>query len=188
MKIPPNLTEQHTIDVIQAIANGIADKFVFGYYDVEDIRQEAFLLGMDALERYDGERPLENFLYVHIRNRLKTLKRDKYKRLIDCPNCKEDEYCDLCEKRKLKSESKRNLMEPLDIAFIDDEKESNTHTESNILSQLEINEISSIIDQHLDLELRLDYLKMLDGVYIQKVKRQKIEQRILEILEEYGQE
>lgn len=35
-------------------------------------------MGLEAMPRYDSSRPLENFLYTHISNRLKNLKRDKY--------------------------------------------------------------------------------------------------------------
>ena len=46
----------------------------------EDIEQEAFIIGAKAIDDYDG-RSLENFLYVHLNNRLKNFKRDNYYRL-----------------------------------------------------------------------------------------------------------
>jgi len=76
MKIPKGMTEQQVIETITKVADRQAAKFRFGYYEVEDMRQEAFIIAMDALDRYDEKRPLENFLAVHVNNRLKNFKRD----------------------------------------------------------------------------------------------------------------
>ena len=71
MKIPKNLSEQQVLDTISKVARKLAPKYVFASYDVDDIQQEAFLMGVEALDRYDTDKPLENFLYTHINNRLK---------------------------------------------------------------------------------------------------------------------
>ena len=81
MRIPEGLTEDDIVGVITKIARRLAPKFTFASYDVEDIEQEAFLIGIAGLEKYDPTRPLENFMYTHISNRLKTFKRDNYYRL-----------------------------------------------------------------------------------------------------------
>jgi DNA-directed RNA polymerase specialized sigma24 family protein len=72
------MTEQQVIDQIKIVVNRIAPKYTFNTYDVDDIKQEAFIICMDALERYDNKRPLENFLSVHLSNRLKNFVRDNY--------------------------------------------------------------------------------------------------------------
>jgi DNA-directed RNA polymerase specialized sigma subunit len=58
------MTEQQVIDQINIVVNRIAPKYAFGTYGVDDIKQEAFIICMDALNRYDQKRPLENFLYA----------------------------------------------------------------------------------------------------------------------------
>jgi RNA polymerase sigma factor (sigma-70 family) len=78
MKIPKGMTHEQTIDQITIVINRIAPKYTFRDYDVEDIKQEAFMICMDALDRYDTNRPLENFLSVHLSNRLKNFVRDNY--------------------------------------------------------------------------------------------------------------
>ena len=78
MKIPNNMTKQDVIDTITNVSRRLASKFTFAHYTEDDIAQEAFMIGMEALDRYDENRPLENFLFVHIRNRLKNFKRDNY--------------------------------------------------------------------------------------------------------------
>ena len=55
MKIPKGLTEDEVVGVITKIARRLAPKFTFASYDVEDIEQEAFLIGIAGLEKYDPE-------------------------------------------------------------------------------------------------------------------------------------
>lgn len=76
----PDISEED-LGLIIMVAERLAPKFTFGFYDLEDIVQEAIILGVDALSRWDKKRPLENFIHIHIRNRLNTLKRDKYYRV-----------------------------------------------------------------------------------------------------------
>ena len=64
------MTEQEVLIVIEKIANRYCHKFKFGYFTAEDIKQEAFIIAVDALDRYDERRPLENFLSAHVKNRL----------------------------------------------------------------------------------------------------------------------
>jgi len=78
MKIPSNMTESQLMKSIETVVNRIAPKYTFNGYDVDDIKQESFLICVDALDRYDENRPLENFLSVHLSNRLKNFVRDNF--------------------------------------------------------------------------------------------------------------
>ena len=69
MKIPSNMSEQEVIDVITRVSEKLSNKFTFAFYTSEDIEQEAFIMGMEGLDRYDEGKPLENFMFVHIANR-----------------------------------------------------------------------------------------------------------------------
>ena len=80
MKIPKGMTEKEVTETINKVADRYAYKFQFGFYTPDDIRQEAFIIAMEAMDRYDESRPLENFLAVHVKNRLNNFKRDKYYR------------------------------------------------------------------------------------------------------------
>ena len=73
MKIPKNLKEDEVLDKIELVINRIAPKYTFHGYDLNDIKQEAFIICYEALERYDQKRPLENFLSVNLSIDLKTL-------------------------------------------------------------------------------------------------------------------
>ena len=56
MKIPKNMSEEQVLSSIDAIVNRIAHKYTFYGYEVEDIKQEAFIICLDALNRYDEKR------------------------------------------------------------------------------------------------------------------------------------
>ena len=107
MKIPKGMSEEEVLEVINKICDRYAYKFQFGYFEADDIRQEAFIIAVDALDRYEEGRPLENFLAVHVKNRLNNFKRDKYYR--QNKNKKDDRQTQL-------NNSKKFLMEPLDIS------------------------------------------------------------------------
>lgn len=86
MEINPEVL-RHAIEVV---CNRLTAKFRFGYHDLEDMRQEAYVLALEALAagKYDESRPLTTFLYVHIHNRLYNFKRKHYARLTPpCHRC-----------------------------------------------------------------------------------------------------
>ena len=174
MKIPKGMTEQEVTETIERVASRYAYKFQFAYYTPDDIKQEAFLIAMEALERYDSSRPLENFLAVHIKNRLNNFKRDKFYRQTSGDN--------------INNNSKKHLMEPLDIANIRDEFEDNMKTQDDFISNVENAELLNLIDEHLDVALRADYLRILHNVYVSKPRREQIYFKIQQILRENGHE
>lgn len=65
------------------------ERFAFTYQGAEDIRQRAWVLAIEALDRYEPEKgPLLNFLRVNVRNRLLNDKRNKYVRADSpCKTC-----------------------------------------------------------------------------------------------------
>ncbi len=146
-----------------AVAKRVATKFTFPNYDVEDIVQEAYIMGMDALSRWDGVRPLENFLSVHIRRRLMNLKRDKYFR----PNSKVQE-----EKKKL-----------MDASPVEDIK--NLIRASAESDNIEFRELLGYIDKHLPVGLRKDYIKLINDDILSRQAKNSLCEVLREILERY---
>ena len=155
------MTQKQVIDVIECVINRIAPKYTFQGYVVDDIKQEAFLICMDALDRYDQKRPLENFLSVHLSNRLKNFIRDNYY----------VKDVDECKKKILKASS------------ISDTNIAELVKGSDIV---ELEEIKKIIDLQLDPSYRADYLKILSDIYVSKKKREIIMIEIVKILKEAG--
>ena len=179
MKVPKGMKKNEVLKIINRIFDRYAYKFQFGYYTPYDIRQEAFKIAVDALERYDESRPLENFLAVHVKNRLNNFKRDKfYRQTKKNPNDKQQHI----------NNSKKYLMEPLDITNIRDEHEKNMSSTDDFVDEVAYQELFDIIDEHLSVEFRSDYLRIRDGAYVAKPRREKILGEIQEILREHGHE
>lgn len=167
MKIPKKMTEQQVVDQINIVVNRIASKYTFYGYEVDDIKQEAFIICMDALERYDNKRPLENFLSVHLSNRLKNFIRDNY-------YTKDEE-----EKKKVfkpKSLSSEDYVPQSPVARLDSD------------DILDAKNIQSILDRYLPSCYRSDYLKLINDVYVPKKKREELVEIIKELVERYGNE
>jgi RNA polymerase sigma factor (sigma-70 family) len=182
-----NLTNEQ-VNVIRKVSRSLAPCYTFGYYDAEDIEQECFIIALEALPKYNPDQgSLENFLYTHISNRLKNfLRKHYYRRTFGCSVCHgKDPNCEHYERRRWKFAAKKHLMEPIDLNHINCDNESNAYTTCNILENMELAEVFSIINSHLEVHLRADYLKMLDGVHVPKNRRHIIESRIIEILSEY---
>lgn len=163
MKIPKNMTEQEVVDQINIVVNRMAHKYTFGTYGLDDIKQEAFIICMDALTRYDEKRPLENFLSVHLSNRLKNFVRDNY-------------YT------KDENEKKR-VLKPKYLS-----QEDVVKYEYDYYTKLEAQDVTDIVDMHLPAEHRADYLKMINDVYIPKKRRDELIEIIKELVEIYHEE
>jgi len=162
MKIPPNMSETQLIDEINLVVNRIAPKYTFYGYDVEDIKQESFIICVDALDRYDPSRPLENFLSVHLSNRLKNFVRDNH---------------------FLKGEDeKRRVLQPGQLVNDDTILDQQLIRTENI----DYKEMIGILDRKLPAHYRADYLKIVNDVYVPKKRKEEVLDLIYYILEEHG--
>jgi DNA-directed RNA polymerase specialized sigma24 family protein len=165
MKLPEGLDEDFVSATIMKIAKRLAPKYVFSGYDVEDIEQEAFLIGIAGLDKYDTSRPLENFMYTHINNRLKTFKRDNYYRL---------DYG--TEAQKIQDRKKR-LLEPVSIEAV-----YTIYSTDQTANNVQMKEVLDLIDQKLPSHLRRDYLKLQSNSSLPKSRKAHIVQVIEQII------
>ena len=199
MKIPKNLSEEEVLRVIENVVGRLSYKFVFGYHDVDDIKQQGRLYALQGLKYYDNKRPLENFLWTHVRNRLFNYKRDNYMRpSCPCTTCPHH-YCDklTCilyddilecltyNKWYTKNNSKKNIMTPIEFSQVQGE-ESNMIEEDRVLHNMIIKDMISAIDNNLPMCLRSDYLRLKDGAVISKNRKDQIRNAIKQILIEEG--
>lgn len=194
------MNEDEVISIIRKISRRLSYKFVFGYHDREDIEQQAFIFGIYGLENYDQKRPLENFLWVHIANRLKSYKRDKYERPDSpCVTCAFydgdvcDEYIDQLECSSYRgwynrNQSKKNLMTPIEFENVNDVNEKYMSTGDVVTDDIIFSELQKIIDDNLPVNLRADYIKMISNIHVPKPRRTQIQEIIIEILDKYGYE
>ncbi len=77
------MLNQETLDkaypIIDKLAKSRSRNGGFAYYEPSDVYQEIWGMCLDAMDRYDPTTgPIENFLVIHVTNRLKNIKRDKY--------------------------------------------------------------------------------------------------------------
>lgn len=160
MKIPKNMTYDQLMKQIEVVINRIAPRYTFSTYDIDDIKQEAFIICMDALDRYDQKRPLENFLSVHLSNRLKNFVRDNY--------FSKDE------------EEKKKVLKPEYLSNNDD-----VQYDADYDHRIEGKNVKFIIDKYLPSQYRADYLKMINDVYIPKKRREDLVSLIKELVENH---
>lgn len=166
MKIPKGMTEQQVIDQINIVVDRIAPRYTFYGYTVNDMKQESFIICMEALNRYDEIRPLENFLSFNLSNRLKNFVRDNHFVGDDNPE-------------------RQRVLKPAQLDYqetIIDENEKFSNSYEDIESQ----DIMKIVDTHLPANMRMDYLKMINDIYITKQRKEEITDNIQNILWEYG--
>ena len=179
------------LHVVQKVIDNISRGYTFSSYEVDDIKQEAFLIAIKVLDEdvYDPEKSsLETFMYLILNNKLKTLIRDKVGKVRECPICLPEGRCEECNHRKQINKDRKNILRPISLDLINHDEQTSIHIEDDPLFHLELKEIKDLINSHLNIHLREDYLKMLDGLYIPYMRRKKVEEAILNIMEEnYGE-
>lgn len=185
--LPNNVNEEEFLIVLENISKRLGNKFKFGYHTFEDMKQQAAIFALEGLNRYDSSRPLENFLWTHVRNRLFNYKRDHYQRPdVPCNTCPFfDKYrvktqsqctefsnrndCELYNAWYTRNNAKKNIMKPVDI--------ENTPSPSRTLDVEDLvdnNEILNIIDIKIPTPYRDLYLKFRHGDKISKNDQKKI--------------
>ncbi len=182
VKTPKGMNEQEVIDTIVKVVDRYAKKFKFSYHEIDDIKQEGFMIGMEALGRYDPSRPLENFLAVHIKNRLKNFRRDNFFKPDETLSKNVNSDKDM--KKLQRNNVRMFLLYPIDIDAVKQDGESNMSSPDEFINDIEIRELMRIIDINLGVSYRKDYLKIKDGIYVSKVRREEIYDEINRILEE----
>jgi len=166
VRVPSNMSEEEVVSTINKVASRLAHKFTFAFYELEDIQQEAFIIAMEAMNRYDEKKPLENFLFVHVANRLKNFKRDNYFR-------QDEGSAQKIQKRK------KNLLEPASIESFNVSRDAGYE----VLNEISNSEMKALVDKRLPAHLRADYLRLCSGVSLNKNRVYEIEQTIQEIID-----
>jgi len=193
VKTPAGMTENEVVESVERVLDTLAKHHAFGIWSEEDIRQYGWEEVLEMLEKdkYDASRPFENFVYVVVRSRFHNLRRNKLSR--NDPPCKSCHSGDNCtgtnvpcvkyESWRKRNAAKANVQRPLDLNNIADEREGRTRMESTVVEDLATQELLELIDLHLPIDLRANYLQMRAGVSIPKARRKQIELVIREIIQ-----
>jgi len=194
--IPQGMTEEQVVQIINNISNRLANKFKFGYHDIDDMKQQARLFAWEGIENYDGVRPLENFLWTHVRNRLYNFKRNNFGRpdkpCDSCPYfdiahendkgypCKaydDHEECDLYMGWLKRNTAKRNIM---NTAQLDLEVRQSDAIEE----MLDKKQMFNLIDKSIPVHYREDWIRFINNLKLSKAKRESLVSIIVGILKE----
>lgn len=186
------VNEKDFLIAIDNISKNLAYKFKFGYHNIDDMKQQITLFALECLKNYDHSRPLENFLWTHVRNRLFNYKRDNYQRpskpCLKCPlydpNLKQSSSgcsqfsnkndCELYNKWYNRNNSKKNLS---NFTLIEEVKDYGNLFHNDLpdsLSSMATQEIIDLIEEKLTGQLRETYLKMKNGCKVNKIDRVKL--------------
>lgn len=201
MYIPPNFEgrEEELIGIIRGIARNLAKIYKFGYYDEEDIEQEALIIVIESgcLEKYDSSRPVENFVASHLRKRLYNFKRDRYIRptppCIKCPlkafikpdictAYKDKMDCKFYKKWANNNTNKCNLMNAIHIARVKDEHEPNMREGQDFADNFADKEAELDFMDRLSFRARKFYIMIKHGCRVTSAQRKALQSEIADIL------
>jgi hypothetical protein len=197
-KLPSNVTEEEFLEALDKVMPRLVKKYRFGYHEESDMRQEGIIFGLKALEKYDRDRPLANFLWTHLRNRFFNFKRNNYQRpdkpCLKCPlydpHClKSANQCvEFPDKNDCKpfvnwsrrNNSKKNIMVPQNIDNISD----SCTTPDDPANLIGSKEMLDYLDKNITKpEYREIYLKLKNGARVSSTLIKKLRKHVEELLE-----
>lgn len=197
-KLQNKVNETEFLEVWEKISKKLGYKFKFGYHSHEDMKQQAAIFALEGLKNYDKSRPLENFLWTHVRNRLFNYKRDNYQRpdkpCLTCPffqpksshDCSEfsnKNDCSLFNSWSTRNDAKKNIMKPI---AIDNVSENNREiAKDDFLSNIGNKEILNLIDKNVSVKNRPIFLKVIGGSKVPKTELKKLINEIRKILQDH---
>ena len=202
MNLPPSLTEDEFLTVLDYIAGLLAAKHKFGNHDLEDVRQMVAVYALEVLPRYDPSKGnLEGFLYRHCSNRLLNARRDLgFRTDAPCPTCykralgtgkghPDGSTCPKFASWWARRRTRASLATPCSVERVAElEQESRMLTDSRVEADAENEELLALIDAHIPLDLRADYLRMRGGCEkVPKVRRERVLRAARDILDDSGQ-
>lgn len=189
------VSDAEFLEVLDKITKRLAHKFKFGYHSAEDMKQQAAIFALEGLKNYDYKRPLENFLWTHVRNRLFNYKRNNYQRpdkpCLTCPlydasfkvsnnQCSkfiDKKECEPYASWAKRNDAKKNIAKP---SYVDDLSLLSFSNSSH-----ESAEIVSFLDSNIRSEYRESYLKLKHNQKINKSELNKLKKHIVEIMKEH---
>lgn len=197
-ELPNGVSTEEFLLVLDNISKRLANKFRFAYHSIEDMKQQAAIFALEGLQNYDKKRPLENFLWTHVRNRLFNYKRNNYQRPDKpCHTCPfYDKACknstNQCSKFTNKqdcapyaawakrNEIKKNIMQPSYIENNFNTAEGHTNLDSWVAN----NELIQFLDANIQSEYRETYLKLKHGSKVPRSDLTKLQTHIFKLMED----
>lgn len=194
--LKPKVSDEEFLTVLDKITKRLSHKFRFGYHSVEDMKQQAAIFALEGLKNYDHKRPLENFLWTHVRNRLFNYKRNNYQRpdkpCLTCPlydpsyrasnnQCSKFSNKSDCEPYSAwskRNDAKKNIAKPSCVEDLS--------TLSSTTNFYENKDLINFLDENIKSEYRDIYLKLKHNHKVNKTDLNKLQKHITEIMENKG--
>jgi len=189
MVIPKGLTEAQVLESIETVVTLLAPSFVFGYHDLEDMKQQGREWAINLLNKgtYDSSRPLNGYLYTSLFRLYINFQRDHlFRNEPPCRDCHKGNFCSEkfpgvpCKSHTnwiRRNSAKSSLMRPNGLDTAPEKAEP-----MDVVDEIEKREAEHLIDVHLPFELREDYLRMKAGVSVSKVQREIVLDEVRRIL------
>lgn len=163
-----DMTPEEVLQTMTTVINRIAPKYAFYGYPTDDIKQESYIICIEALNRYKPGNPLENFLSANLANRLKNFIRDNH--FVADTNS-----------------DRVRVMQPVQLTY--EETLVDTHKKYSIdEDKIDKETCKSYIDRFLPADMRMDYLKILSNIYITKTRKDEVMCKVKELIQEFGYE
>ena len=200
------VSEEEFLEVLENISKRLGHKFKFGYHSYEDMKQQAAIFALEGLEKYDKSRPLENFLWTHVRNRLFNYKRDNYQRpdkpCLTCPfydpSLKQstNECTEYSDKNNCapfvswynRNNSKKNIMTPTTMDEVNEFSANTKFSKKDSVVDFSLTkEIIEVLDEKIQKQYRKIYLRYKYGEKISSSDFKKLIKNIKQILKNHEQ-
>lgn len=173
------MVNEETQVALDKVCRRIASKYYVPGYDKRDVYQEAYLIGLEILGKYDPERnpKVENFLNVSINNRFQNFIRIKSENKKNC-GCCEYESCKKCRYRESKAK----------VIHMQQFTENFDYTDNIEFYREKLHDLLPLIDLKLPVSMRDDWRRILDDSHVVRSRRFEILDEIREIVKEHEQE
>ena len=198
LKIEADLSpEQSGIRITNYVINNLAHTYRFGSHTVEDMFQYGWQFAAALVEGsgYDSNKPLENYLYRHLRNRYLNLQRDQFFRnqppCLKCPlynkalpsKCeKYDDRLDCQPFRAWDNVASDRKSLAGDYKYIDFDQSD--HRTPDPVAGASYNELADLVETKLSPDMLILYKKLKNGGDVTEDERSTLLVLVTEIL--YG--
>jgi DNA-directed RNA polymerase specialized sigma24 family protein len=185
--LPSTVTEDEFVRVVERVADRLWFKFGRIHGSREDYSQEISLWALQAMPKYDASRPLDGYLFRVARNMSMNWIRDHITRTdFPCSKCHSGTPCgeDGACCRRYKRWKERNTRKAAIARPVGLDKAVDLTRDSTVEDEVAGCELAQLIDRHLPVELRADYLRMLAGTKppVPLHRREKVQQAVADIL------